>query len=124
LGGWVLAGVLACALAAVAVGKSVPPSPLTPVARAAETGDSEAPVRAAAARAAAAEAVHDQIIPSSATVIARVHAQQGVSRPKPPVLSYRSPAPAPARYRRLKPARPKAKARQADDFLEKQGYIY
>jgi curved DNA-binding protein CbpA len=124
-GGWVVAGLLACALAAVAVGKSLAPPPLTAAAKAAEPHDTEAPVRAAAAQAAAAEAVHDRIIPSSGTVIARVHAQQGVSGPRPPVLTYRSPAPAPARYRRAKQAsRPKARARQEKDFLEQQGYIY
>src|SRR5687768_16319938 len=73
--GWLIAGLLAAALAAVAMGKSLAP-PLRAIAEAAEVHDSEAPARAAAAKAAAAEALHDRAIPSSAAVIARVRAEE------------------------------------------------
>jgi curved DNA-binding protein CbpA len=121
-GGWVVAALLACALAAVALGKSLPPPPLTAAAEAAEPQDSEEPARAAAAKAAAAEAAHDGLaIPSSAAVIARVRAERKLpalavaDRPVRAVLRYRKP-------RSASPAR--AKPRQETDFLERQGYIY
>jgi curved DNA-binding protein CbpA len=121
-GGWIVAALLACTLAAVALGKSLAPPPLTTVAEAAEPHDSEEPARAAAAKAAAAEAVHDGVaIPSSASVIARVRAERPVIVLERAVRA----APAPLRYRRAKstpPARPKT-AREKD-FLERQGYIY
>jgi curved DNA-binding protein CbpA len=121
LGGWLVAGLLACALAAVALGKTLAPPPLTTAAEAAEPQDSEAPARAAAAQAAAAEAAHDLAMPSSASVIARVHAQ-----PAARVLRRAErPAPVALRYRKLRPAAaPKAEPRREKDFLERQGYIY
>jgi curved DNA-binding protein CbpA len=121
-GGWIVAGLLACALAAVALGKSLGPPPLSAIAQAAEPDDAEKPARAAAAKAAAAEAVHDGVaIPSSAAVIARVRAEGKVrafvpaERSPPIALRYRRPRPAPAA---------KAESRKENDFLERQGYIY
>jgi hypothetical protein len=125
--GWLVAALLACALAAVAVGKSLPPRPhLTAAAQAAEPDDVEAPARAAAAKAAAAEAVHDRTIPSSAMVLARVHAQPGSSPARPAAAPARAAAgPVALRYRKPRPGpRPKRNARQEKDFLERQGYIY
>ena len=121
-GGWLVAGLLACALAAVALGKSLAPPPLNAVAEAAEPHDSEGPARAAAAKAAAAEAAHDLAMPSSASVIARVHAQA-------PARAFRRAeraAPSPPRYRKPRPAAPPARrdSPREKDFLERQGYIY
>jgi len=77
--GWLIAGLLAAALAAVAMGKSLVPPRLGQVAEAAEIHDSEGPARAAALKAAAAEAAQDRVaMPSSAAVIARVRAEQGI----------------------------------------------
>jgi curved DNA-binding protein CbpA len=120
--GWLIAGLLACALAAVALGKSVVPPPLTAIAEAAEPHDSEEPARAAAARAAAAEAVHDRVVmPSSAAVIARVRAERDVTA----LVRPERPARAAPRYRKAKPAaRARAATREEKDFLERQGYIY
>jgi curved DNA-binding protein CbpA len=123
--GWLIAGLLACALAAVALGKTVVPPPLTAAAEAAEPHDSEEPARAAAARAAAAEAVHDRVVmPSSAAVIARVRAERGLPslvRPERP----ERPARAALRSRKAKPtAKARAEPRREEDFLERQGYIY
>ena len=122
LGGWLVAGLLACALAAVALGKSLAPPPLNAVAEAHEPHDVEAPARAAAAKAAAAEAAHDGVvIPSSAAVIARVDAQhqrrtlRRAERVAPPAVRYRKARPAPP---------PKREPRPEKDFLERQGYIY
>jgi curved DNA-binding protein CbpA len=126
LGGWLVAGLLACALAAVAVGKSLPPRPQAASAQAAEPEDVEAPARAAAAEAAAAEAAHDRRVISSAAVLARVHAERAASAP-----SLRREAPPPrgsAAPRHRKSKRPAAVARakpaQEPDFLEREGYIY
>jgi len=123
--GWLVAGLLAAALAAVAMGKTLAP-PLRAIAVAAEAHDSEAPARAAAAKAAAAEAVHDRVqIPSSAAVIARVRAEEGVrtvvhSDPPPRRASASAP-----RSRKARPEpRARAGTRQEKDFLERQGYIY
>jgi hypothetical protein len=131
-GGWIVAALLACALGAVALGKSLAPPPLTAAAQAAETDDSEGPARAAAAKAAAAEAVHDGIVmPSSAAVIARVRAERKVRATVRADRSVAAPVgrPAPARtalrYRKTRPAQPvRAETRQEKDFLERQGYIY
>ncbi|HYD36798.1 MAG TPA: J domain-containing protein [Allosphingosinicella sp.] len=130
-GGWIVAALLACALAAVAVGKSLAPPPLTSAAEAAEPHDSEEPARAAAARAAAAEAVHDGVVmPSSAAVIARVRAER---KPRPAARSARSAEAAPARAVQARPARQRQsraasptppEPRREKDFLERQGYIY
>ena len=125
-GGWVVAGLLACALAAVALGKSLAPPPLTAAAEAAEPHDSEEPARAAAARAAAAEAAHDGVVmPSSAAVIARVRAERKVADQVERVRAD-PPARAAPRYRKSKPtARARTEAREEkEDFLERQGYIY
>jgi curved DNA-binding protein CbpA len=121
-GGWIVAGLLACALAAVALGKSLAPPTLTAAAEAAQPADAEGPARAAAAKAAAAEAAHDGVaIPSSASVIARIRAEREVN-----VASRAAPsAPAPIRYRRAKPiAAANPEPRREKDFLERQGYIY
>ena len=120
--GWIVAGLLACTLAAVAVGKSLAPPPLTAAAEAAEPHDSEQPARAAAAKAAAAEAVHDGVVmPSSAAVIARVRAERKVRVASRAVR----PVQAPVRYRKARPAPPaQAEPRREKDFLERQGYIY
>jgi curved DNA-binding protein CbpA len=120
--GWLIAGLLACALAAVALGKSPVPPPLNAAAEAAAPNDSEGPARAAASRAAAAEAVHDRfVIPSSAAVIARIRAERDVTelvRAMPPAR----PAP---RYRKpRRQAAARAATRRQKDFLERQGYIY
>lgn len=125
VGGWVVALLLACALAAVAMGKSLAPPPLRAIAEAAEAHDSEEPARAAAAKAAAAEAVHDgaAALPSSAAVIARVRAERKVAEAVRP--ERRAAVPAPLRERRTKPvSEPKPEPRREKDFLERQGYIY
>lgn len=123
LGGWLVAGLLACALAAVALGKSLAPPPLTSAAEAAEPQDSEGPARAAAAKAAAAEAAHDRLVmPSSAAVIARVRAEQQVRslRRAPPARGAST-----VRYRKPRPVAPaQDKSGREKDFLERQGYIY
>lgn len=122
--GWLIAGLLACALAAVAMGRSLAPPRMNAPAEAAEVHDSEAPARAAALKAAAAEAVHDRALPSSASVIARVRAEQGVrpmARLAPPP---RATSGAP-HGRKTRPApRARTEPRKESDFLERQGYIY
>jgi curved DNA-binding protein CbpA len=125
--GWLIAGLLAAALAAVAMGKSVAPPRIGAAAEAAEVNDSEGPARAAALKAAAAEAAHDRLaIPSSAAVIAQVRAEQGVRpaavlRPAPLARA----ASGASRGRKLRPsARARAEPRKESDFLERQGYIY
>jgi curved DNA-binding protein CbpA len=126
--GWLIAGLLAAALAAVAMGKSLAP-PLQSIAQAAEVHDSEAPARAAAAKAAAAEALNDRTaLPSSAAVIARVRAEEGMrpltrsDPPQRPVSAASSSAP---RARQARPGpRARTEPRQEKDFLERQGYIY
>ena len=121
VGGWIVAGLLACALAAVAMGKSLAPPPLTTAALAAEPHDSEEPARAAAAKAAAAEAAHDRVVmPSSAAVIARIRAERKVQAP---VRTERSLV---QRYRKVRrPGRAvPVQPRREKDFLERQGYIY
>ncbi len=128
--GWLIAGLLAAALAAVAMGKSLAP-PLQAIAEAAEVHDSEAPARAAAAKAAAAEALHDRMaMPSSAAVIARVRAEEGM-RPvmrSDPAPQRRVSAPGSSIAPRSRKTRPAARARteprKESDFLERQGYIY
>jgi curved DNA-binding protein CbpA len=124
--GWLIAGLLAAALAAVAMGKNLVPPRLSQIADAAEVHDSEAPARAAALKAAAAEAVHDRTaMPSSAAVIAQVRAEQG-ARPVAvrPAPEARSASGAP-RGRKVRPAaRSRAEPRKESDFLERQGYIY
>jgi curved DNA-binding protein CbpA len=117
--GWIVAGLLACALAAALLGKSLAPPPLT---AAAEAHDSEEPARAAAAKAAAAEAVHDGVaMPSSAAVIARVRAERRVRE----MVRAARPVAAPVRSRKAKPARAEPREpRREKDFLERQGYIY
>jgi curved DNA-binding protein CbpA len=124
--GWLIAGLLAAALAAVAMGQSVVPPRLSAIAEAAEFQDSEAPARAAALKAAAAEAAQDHIVlPSSAAVIARVRAEEGVR----PIVA-RRPAPVRAtsgapRSRKARPAaRARTEPRRESEFLERQGYIY
>ncbi|HYE29526.1 MAG TPA: J domain-containing protein [Allosphingosinicella sp.] len=123
-GGWIVAMLLACALAAVAVGKSLAPPPLTAAAEAAEPASAEEPARAAAAKAAAAEAAHDRVVlPSSAAIIARVRAERQVREPR--VSRAPRAAPAAPRYRALKAAsRAQSEPRREKDFLERQGYIY
>lgn len=124
--GWLIAGLLAAALAAVALGKSVVPPRLSAIAEAAQIHDSEAPARAAALKAAEAEATQDRLeMPSSAAVIARVRAEQGVrqvsARPSR-VARARSGAP---RSRKARPAaRARTEPRRESEFLERQGYIY
>ncbi|HEU0135312.1 MAG TPA: J domain-containing protein, partial [Allosphingosinicella sp.] len=73
--GWLIAGLLACALAAVAMGKTSLPPRLAAAqvfdGEVFEARDGEGPAQAAAAKAAAAEAEHDRMpLPSSAAVIA------------------------------------------------------
>lgn len=123
--GWLIAGLLACALAAVAMGKTLVPPRLDAPAEAAEVHDSEAPARAAALKAAAAEAVHDRALPSSASVIARVRAEEGLR----PVVRLPSEPRAASGAPRGRKTRPAARARtdeprEESDFLERQGYIY
>jgi curved DNA-binding protein CbpA len=123
--GWLIAGLLACALAAVAMGKPLVPPRMGEIAEAAEIHDSEAPARAAALKAAAAEAAQDRIaMPSSASVIAQVRAEHGIRtvvRPAPPLRA----ASGAARSRKARPlARPRSEPRKESDFLERQGYIY
>jgi hypothetical protein len=129
-GGWIVAALLACALAAVAFGKSLAPPPLTALAEAAEALDVEEPARAAAAKAVAAEALHDGVAPpSSAAVIARVRAEQKVGALVLADLPGDAPAVRAAPVRpavRARKPRPavKAERRREKDFLERQGYIY
>lgn len=124
--GWLIAGLLAAALAAVAMGRSLAPPRMSEIAEAAEVHDAEAPARAAALKAAAAEAVQDRVaMPSSAAVIARVRAEEGV-RPMEvrPSLPARASSGAP-RSRKARPAaRARTEPRKESDFLERQGYIY
>jgi curved DNA-binding protein CbpA len=123
--GWLIAGLLAAALAAMVMGQSLAP-PLRAIAEVAEAHDSEAPARAAALKAAAAEAAQDRLaMPSSAAVIAQVRSEHG---PAPAAVS---PAPADRatsgapRGRKLRPApRARTAPRKESDFLERQGYIY
>jgi curved DNA-binding protein CbpA len=122
--GWLIAGLLAAALAAVAMGKTLAPPRMSAIAEATEF-DSEAPARAAALKAAAAEAAHDRAaMPSSAAVIAQVRAEQEI---RPPAVR---PAPARAasgapRARKARPAaRARTEPRRESDFQERQGYIY
>ena len=121
-GGWIVAGLLACALAAVALGKSLAPPPHSAAAQAAEPHDAEQPARAAAAKAAAAEALHDRVaMPSSAAVIARVRAEREVRS----FARAARAAPTPIRYRKARRApAPSREPRREKDFLERQGYIY
>ena len=135
--GWLIAGLLAAALAAVAMGKSLVPPRMSEIAEAAEIHDSEAPARAAALKAAAAEAAQDRVdMPSSASVIARVRAEHGISaearlapparldppgRLDPPV---RATSGAPSQRKAKPSARTRAEPRKESDFLERQGYIY
>lgn len=123
--GWLIAGMLAAALAAVAMGKSLVPPRMSEIAEAAEVHDSEAPARAAALKAAAAEAVHDRAaMPSSAAVIAQVRAEQELRPPARLAPAVRAESGAP-RARKARPvARSRAEPRKENDFLERQGYIY
>ncbi|MET1110575.1 MAG: hypothetical protein ABWX67_03515, partial [Allosphingosinicella sp.] len=111
-------------LAAVAMGKTLPQPRINAPAEAAEVHDSEAPARAAALKAAAAEAVHDRALPSSALVIARVRAEQGIRPALRLAPAPRSESGAP-RSRKARPApRARTEPRKESDFLERQGYIY
>jgi curved DNA-binding protein CbpA len=122
--GWLIAGLLACALAAVAMGNGLAPPRMDSPAEAAEAHDSEAPARAAALKAAAAEAVHDRALPSSALVIARVRAEQG-ARPALRLAPAARAASGASRTRKARPApRARTEPRKESDFLERQGYIY
>lgn len=135
-GGWLVAGLLACAVAAMAVGKSLAPPPLAAIAEAAApAGADDEPARASAVRAAAAESAKDRLVlPSSASVIASVRAEREVAEILPletaPLAAVPPPeaepvARVPLRERRVAPA-PPAPARRAKDkdFLEREGYIY
>ncbi|MEO7827629.1 MAG: J domain-containing protein [Allosphingosinicella sp.] len=135
--GWLIAGLLAAALAAVAMGKSLVPPRMSEIAEAAEVQDSEAPARAAAFKAAAAEAAQDRVaMPSSASVIARVRGEPGTPaavrlspapRDTPAVGDMQAvrDTPSGARSRKVRPAaRARAEPRKESDFLERQGYIY
>lgn len=122
--GWLIAGLLAAALAAVAMGKSVVPPRLGEAAEAAEYHDSEGPARAAALKAANAEAARDGIVlPSSAAVIARVHQEPEMVAAPVPGRSARASSGAP-RSRKARPAARAREPRKENDFLERQGYIY
>jgi curved DNA-binding protein CbpA len=123
--GWLIAGLLAAALAAVAMGKSIVPPRMGDVAEAAEYHDSEGPARAAALKAADAEAARDGIVmPSSAAVIARVHAEPEMAAEPDPSPRARASSGAP-RSRKARPAaRTRSEPRKESDFLERQGYIY
>lgn len=128
--GWLIAGLLAAALAAVAMGRSLVPPRMSGIAEAVEVHDSEAPARAAALKAAAAEAAQDRVaMPSGAAVIAQVRADEGI---RPIAIRPTAIRPPPARATsgspRSRKARPAARARneprKEGDFLERQGYIY
>jgi hypothetical protein len=137
--GWLIAGLLAAALAAVAMGKNIVPPRISEIAEAAQVHDSEAPARAAALKAAAAEDAQDRMaMPSAAAVIARVRAEEGVRpvaevrpvavvRPVPEarVAQKRRATSGAPRNRKVQPtARARAERRKESDFLERQGYIY
>lgn len=124
--GWLIAGLLAAALAAVAMGNNVVPARLGTIAEAAQIQDSEAPARAAALKAAAAEAAQDRMaMPSSAAVIARVRVEEGV---RPAAIRSSRVARATSGASRPRKVRPAARARtqprRESEFLERQGYIY
>jgi curved DNA-binding protein CbpA len=124
--GWLIAGLLAAALAAVAMGKDIVPPRLGDIAEAAEIHDSEAPARAAALKAAAAEDAQDEMaLPSAAAVIAEVRSDASDRS----VATRRwAPKPRGAGGPRSRMSRPAARARTEPraegDFLERQGYIY
>jgi curved DNA-binding protein CbpA len=129
--GWLIAGLLAAALAAVAMGKNVVPPRIGDPAEAAEVHDSEGPARAAALKAAAAEAAQDRVVmPSSAAVIARVRAEHGIRTAiaPPPELRLAPAQRASSGSPRVRKARPVARSRteprKENEFLERQGYIY
>ncbi len=129
--GWLIAGLLAAALAAVAMGRNVIPQRISAITEAAEIHDSEAPARAAALKAAAAEAVHDRnAMPSSAAVIAQVRAERGVppAQLRPVEVRPARPARITSGAPRSRKSRPDARARtgprKESDFLEREGYIY
>ncbi|HEX8624663.1 MAG TPA: DnaJ domain-containing protein [Allosphingosinicella sp.] len=124
--GWLIAGLLAAALAAIAMGKSVVPPRLDAIAEAAQVHDSEAPARAAALKAAASEAAQDRLeLPSSAAVIARVRAEEGVRPPRARPSRVARTESGAARSRKARPAaRARTEPRRESEFLERQGYIY
>ncbi|HEX6374300.1 MAG TPA: J domain-containing protein [Allosphingosinicella sp.] len=122
-GGWIVAGLLACALAAVTLGKSLEPRSAAAVAQAVEPHDAEEPARAAAAKAAAAEAAHDRVvIPSSAAVLAQVRAERKAPRARAPEPVGAEPVA--LRVRKPRPVPPVRNEAKEKDFLERQGYIY
>jgi curved DNA-binding protein CbpA len=130
--GWLIAGLLAAALAAVAMGKNLVPPRVSQIAEAAEVHDSEAPARAAALKAAAAEAAYDRTaMPSGAAVIARVRSEQRVDPVEVRQVMEARPAPlarstsGALRSRKARPAaRARTEPRREADFQERQGYIY
>ena len=125
--GWLIAGLLAAALAAVAMGRNIVPPRIGEIAEAAQIPDTEAPARAAALKAAAAEDAQDRMaMPSAAAVIARVRAEEGPAQVAAPRAAQRRQAASGApRNRKVRPtARARAERRKESDFLERQGYIY
>ncbi|HEX8448498.1 MAG TPA: J domain-containing protein [Allosphingosinicella sp.] len=125
--GWLIAGLLAAALAAVAMGKNIVPPRIGEIAEAAQIDDTEAPARAAALKAAAAEDAQDRMaMPSAAAVIARVRAEEGGAPAAEARVTQKRRAESGApRYRKARPtARARAERRKESDFLERQGYIY
>ena len=129
-GGWLVAALLGCALAAVAAAKSFAPPPVREAPT--EVAGSD-PVAALAAKASAAAAEMDRnVLPSSDSVIARVDARANASKPQrvraTPRYSGQSRYVAPLRARPRRAAQrsaaPAAKPRRESDFLEREGYIY
>ena len=121
--GWLVAGLLAAALASLVASGQVVPSNVKLAASAGEPPRSnEALVRASAAKAAdAEEAKLRSVMPSSASILASVRAEnreygrpvirqvpEGAGPPRKPRARQRAPRP----------------AREDPDFLERQGYIY
>jgi curved DNA-binding protein CbpA len=126
-GGWLVAGLLACAVGAMALGESLVPPLRTPQGSAASEPDvAEAPARAAAAKAAAAEEAHDRTsFPSGDSVILQVRRQHEPPAVSAPALAELGRATSPPRERRARPApRARTQPRKEGDFLEREGYIY
>ncbi|HEY0113761.1 MAG TPA: J domain-containing protein [Allosphingosinicella sp.] len=131
--GWLVAGALGCAVAAMAVEREI--APLSAGVRAAEEDPRRVPPEVAAARKASAALDNLPDHPSADAVIARVRAEaRGVQldlQPRhmaalkavPEATALPRTAPRPRKVRKSAPAASQAKREKAD-FLEREGYIY
>lgn len=125
--GWLVAGVLGCAILVLASGRSAVP-PRVPVL--ADGGlPGESPVQAAAAKAAAAEEMRDKAgLPSSAAILARIRAEGGSAAAALPRVQRAAAKPRYVSHRRYRKARTTRAAgvpvQQDDEFRQREGYIY